>query len=248
MIVTDIRDSILFISLNNEPVNALDEVTLNEIINAIEVKGFDETVKVIVIKGNGRCYSAGADIKSFRQLTKQEILSLATTSAKLFRLIKTCQKPVISSIHGLCLGGGFELALASDIRIITKDTKVGLPEINLGIFPGFGGVRRLAAMVGQHKALQFALTGENVSPSEIPTIFNTIVDNEEQLEETTKRLAFDISQKSMDSIKMIKQISNLDLSLESDQIEARHFVDIIETDNAKEGIDAFLSKRNPKFK
>ncbi|MCE5040319.1 enoyl-CoA hydratase/isomerase family protein [Mammaliicoccus sciuri] len=248
MINTNVENHVLYIQLNHGPVNALNEAVLNNIIEAIETQGFDEDVKVIVIKGNEKCFSAGADIKSFPELTKHERLDLASTSAKLFRLIKTCHKPVISSIHGVCLGGGFELALACDMRLITKDTKVGLPEINLGIFPGFGGVRRLSAMVGQHKALQAALTGENINLEEVKHLFNEIVEDKEALEQATEKLATTIASKSLDSIKVIKQMSNLDLSLESDQIEERHFVDIIESDNAREGIDAFINKRKPEFK
>lgn len=247
MIKTNIEQNVLFIELNNGPVNVLNEAVLNQIIGAIEEIGFGNDVKVIVIKGNEKCFSAGADIKSFLELSKHERLNLASTSAKLFRLIKTCHKPVISSIHGVCLGGGLELALACDMRIITNDTKVGLPEVNLGIFPGFGGVRRLSAMIGQHKALQFALTGDMIKPEDVSHLFNDIVEQNE-LDNVTKELAFNIASKSSDSIKVIKQMSNLDISLESDQIEERHFVDIIETENAQEGIDAFISKRTPNFK
>ncbi|GAB1611838.1 hypothetical protein HB162lentus_04820 [Mammaliicoccus lentus] len=139
------------------------------------------------------------------------------------------------------------MALACDMRIITNDTKVGLPEVNLGIFPGFGGVRRLSAMIGQHKALQIALTGDMIKPEDVSHLFNDIVEQNE-LDNVTKELAFNIASKSSDSIKVIKQMSNLDISLESDQIEERHFVDIIETENAQEGIDAFISKRTPNFK
>lgn len=247
MIKTNIEQNVLFIELNNGPVNVLNEAVLNQIIGAIEEIGFGNDVKVIVIKGNEKCFSAGADIKSFLELSKHERLNLASTSAKLFRLIKTCHKPVISSIHGVCLGGGLELALACDMRIITNDTKVGLPEVNLGIFPGFGGVRRLSAMIGQHKALQIALTGDMINPEDVSHLFNDIVEQNE-LDNVTKELAFNIASKSSDSIKVIKQMSNLDISLESDQIEERHFVDIIETENAQEGIDAFISKRTPNFK
>ncbi|MEY8598200.1 enoyl-CoA hydratase/isomerase family protein [Mammaliicoccus lentus] len=247
MIKTNIEQNVLFIELNNGPVNVLNEAVLNQIIGAIEEIGFGNDVKVIVIKGNEKCFSAGADIKSFLELSKHERLNLASTSAKLFRLIKTCHKPVISSIHGACLGGGLELALACDMRIITNDTKVGLPEVNLGIFPGFGGVRRLSAMIGQHKALQIALTGDMIKPEDVSHLFNDIVEQNE-LDNVTKELAFNIASKSSDSIKVIKQMSNLDISLESDQIEERHFVDIIETENAQEGIDAFISKRTPNFK
>lgn len=247
MIKTNIERNVLFIELNNGPVNVLNEAVLNQIIGAIEEIGFSNDVKVIVIKGNEKCFSAGADIKSFLELSKHERLNLASTSAKLFRLIKTCHKPVISSIHGVCLGGGLELALACDMRIIANDTKVGLPEVNLGIFPGFGGVRRLSAMIGQHKALQIALTGDMIKPEDISHLFNNIV-GQDELDNVTKELAFNIASKSLDSIKVIKQMSNLDISLESDQIEERHFVDIIETENAQEGIDAFISKRTPNFK
>ena len=247
MIKTNIEQNVLFIELNNGPVNVLNEAVLNQIIGAIEEIGFGNDVKVIVIKGNEKCFSAGADIKSFLELSKHERLNLASTSAKLFRLIKTCHKPVISSIHGVCLGGGLELALACDMRIITNDTKVGLPEVNLGIFPGFGGVRRLSAMIGQHKALQIALTGDMIKPEDVSHLFNDIVEQNE-LDNVMKELAFNIASKSSDSIKVIKQMSNLDISLESDQIEERHFVDIIETENAQEGIDAFISKRTPNFK
>lgn len=247
MIKTNIERNVLFIELNNGPVNVLNEAVLNQIIGAIEEIGFSNDVKVIVIKGNEKCFSAGADIKSFLELSKHERLNLASTSAKLFRLIKTCHKPVISSIHGVCIGGGLELALACDMRIIANDTKVGLPEVNLGIFPGFGGVRRLSAMIGQHKALQIALTGDMIKPEDISHLFNNIV-GQDELDNVTKELAFNIASKSLDSIKVIKQMSNLDISLESDQIEERHFVDIIETENAQEGIDAFISKRTPNFK
>lgn len=102
-------------------------------------------------------------------------------------------------------------------------------------------------MIGQHKALQIALTGDMIKPEDVSHLFNDIVEQNE-LDNVTKELAFNIASKSSDSIKVIKQMSNLDISLESDQIEERHFVDIIETENAQEGIDAFISKRTPNFK
>lgn len=161
------------ITIQHPPANALSSQLLTELNDMFDQLEQNEEVRAIVIHGEGRFFSAGADIKEFTTLQEEsDYSSLADRGQQVFERIEQCPKPVIASIHGAALGGGLELAMSCDIRIATKDAKLGLPELNLGIIPGFGGTQRLPRYVGSAKALEMMgtaepITGEEHSPADL---------------------------------------------------------------------------------
>src|SRR5699024_9486479 len=133
---------------------------LSEKLDAVEN---DETIKVVVIKGEGKFFSAGADIKEFTSLQQaSDYQSLSEKGQQLFERIEHFQVPIIAAVHGAALGGGLELAMACHVRIVGEDAKMGLPELSLGIIPGFAGTQRLPRYVGESKAYEMILTAEPI--------------------------------------------------------------------------------------
>ena len=127
----------------------------------------DDSVRVIVVKGEGRFFSAGADIKEFTSITSgEEFSELAASGQAVFERLERFPKPVIAAIHGAALGGGLELAMGCHIRLVTENAKLGLPELQLGLIPGFAGTQRLPRYVGLAKAAEMLLTSDPISGKE----------------------------------------------------------------------------------
>src|SRR5699024_12880196 len=153
------------------PENALSTTILKDLQAHLETIEQDQSIKAVILKGEGRFFSAGADIKEFTSLQNADDFSaLAKNGQDVFHKIETYHLPIIAAIHGAALGGGFELAMACHIRIVTKTAKLGLPETTLGIIPGFAGTQRLPQHVGSAKAYELILTGEPVSGEEAAAI------------------------------------------------------------------------------
>ncbi|KGX89051.1 enoyl-CoA hydratase [Pontibacillus litoralis] len=245
------KEQVALITIQSPPANALASYILKDLAKAldeIEKKG----AKAVVLKGEGRFFSAGADIKEFTSLQKQsEYSNLAKQGQDIFNRIETFHVPVIAAIHGAALGGGLELAMSCHLRIVTEKAKLGLPELNLGIIPGFAGTQRLPRYVGQAKAYEMILTGEPISGSEAAAVglANHAV-AEEQLEDFTMSLAHKISEKSGPSIHAVMGLvpysytSNFESGLKAEQ-EA--FGQVFGNEDAKEGVQAFIDKRKPQF-
>ena len=179
-------------------------------MRAVEEAEEDGEVKVLVIKGAGRAFSAGDDIKeqatrtASKELYHQKLCNILQNNR-----IDTLEKPVIAQIHGYCLGGGLELALACDIRICSEDARLGLPEINLGGYPGDGGVQRLPRLVGKAMAKELMFTGKHIDGREAERIglVNHAV-AADKLEETVNELAKTIASKMPPTIRVIKRLVN----------------------------------------
>lgn len=241
------------ITIKRPPANALAQSLLsemNELLNTLEETA---DVRVILIHGEGRFFSAGADIKEFIEVTSEEQFSkLATNGQDLFERMEQFSKPIIAAIHGAALGGGLEFAMACHIRIVTETAKLGLPELQLGIIPGFAGTQRLPKYVGTAKAAEMMLTSEPITGVEAVQwgLASKAVKDEELLDEALK-LARKIEKKSPHSVKAVLKLLNYTKSQEFYQgvaSEADFFKEIFATDDAKEGIQAFLEKREPNFK
>ncbi|WP_059103859.1 enoyl-CoA hydratase [Shouchella shacheensis] len=239
------------ITLNRPPANALARDVLQELDEHFDRVYEDETIRSVLIRGEGRFFAAGADIKEFTQVENtEEFKSLATGGQKTFSNIENCPKPVIAAIHGAALGGGLELAMACHIRLATEDTKLGLPELNLGLIPGFGGTQRLPKLVGKAKALELMLTSEPMTGAEGHALglINSL-HPEQSLQDEAEKLARKIAQKSPLTTKCV-----LDLLRYSDgpleeglKQEANKFGEVFDTEDRKEGVQAFIDKRKPTF-
>lgn len=249
----NVDNAIATITIESPPANALSTTLLKELSEKLDQIEKDSVAKVVVLKGDGRFFSAGADIKEFTDLQDaSDYESLAKYGQDLFTRMERFSIPIIAAIHGAALGGGLELAMACHIRIVTKEAKLGLPELNLGIIPGFAGTQRLPQYVGTAKAYELILTGEPISGEDAAYygLANQAVD-EDDLEDYVGKLAFKIASKSKPTIKSILSLvpeakfSSFEKGVEQ---ERKHFAKVFGNSDAKEGIVAFIEKRKPKFK
>jgi enoyl-CoA hydratase/carnithine racemase len=249
-----LEDRVAIITIDHPPVNALNQATLEE-LNAVvdEVLG-SEQVKAVVVTGGGQiAFVAGADINEFTKLETAEQAQAASKQVQtLFDKIACAPKPFIAAINGVALGGGMELAMACHMRIIGDRAKVGQPEINLGIIPGWGGTQRLTRLVGPAKAIELILSGDNLTAQEAfrLNLVNKVVPGGEVLK-TAKDLAKKISQKGALAIRasLLAITSGADLPLAQGlALEAEQFATIGLSEDAREGVTAFLQKRQPVFK
>ncbi len=212
----------------------------------------DKTIRAIVITGAGdRAFSAGADIKMIRDMDSSEARDVSRLGHKLCDKIEKLGKPVIAAINGYALGGGLELAMACDIRIASENARLGQPEINLGLVPGWGGTQRLPRFVGKGVAKEMIFTGKMIdaeTAGRLGLVNATL--SADQLRSVVRELAKEIADKPPISIKLAKELinSSLETSLRVGEIsEAKAFGIAASTEDFKEGVAAFLEKRKPKF-
>lgn len=244
--------AVAIITISNPPKNVLTLPLIGEFESVIDDLGKKETIKAIVITGSGPIFVAGADIKVIASIDSSEAgEALARRGQGLFNKIEQMQKVVIAAIGGYCLGGGMELAMACHLRVLGDRVRMGQPEINLGIIPGFGGTQRLPRIVGQAKAIELILSGDMINAEEAKRIglANKVVPEGEVLKQTLG-LAKKIAAKSRCAIeailKAIREGMNEPLSIGLGR-EAELFGQICQTEDMREGISAFLEKRQPKF-
>ncbi|MCK9905762.1 enoyl-CoA hydratase-related protein, partial [Frankia sp. Cpl3] len=189
-------------------------------------------------------FIAGADIKEFTQLNHTNAEEMAVAGQKLFHRVEAFSKPVIAAINGACLGGGLELAMACHIRLASPEAKLGLPELSLGLIPGYGGTQRLPKLVGRGKATQMILTSEMIGGEEACRIgLVEAVYPLEQLVEEAKKLAAAITQKSAVAIKLALAAihAGVDQGLAAgQQQEAQLFGEAFRSEDVKEGVQAFI--------
>jgi enoyl-CoA hydratase len=162
-----ISHNVARITLHNPPANALNASLLNELQQVLSQVEDDDYVRAVIVTGSGRFFCAGADIHELAHLsTSHAGTEFALRGQALFSRFERCEKPVLAAINGACVGGGLELALACHIRLAAAGVQLGLPEIKLGLIPGFGGTQRLPRLVGASKAAEMILTGESVTAEE----------------------------------------------------------------------------------
>lgn len=241
------------LTLNHPPVNALTLDVLGELEHVFDALGVDGAVKVIVVTGVGRFFIAGADIRVIAAIpSSREGTEMALRGQALFDKIEASEKPVIAAINGVCLGGGLELAMSCHIRLAADGARLGQPEINLGIIPGFGGTQRLPRLVGWSNATEMILTGDLISAQEAKALglVSQVIPPDDLLRQA-QGLARKIASKSRMAVRAALQAigrggeSGLRDGL---SLEARLFGQLCDTEDKKEGAAAFLAKRQPRFK
>ena len=248
------KEDIVIVKINRPDVlNALNKETMAEIIKAVEELDNDKKIKVAILTGEGnKAFIAGADIKQMSNMTPLEAKKFAELGHCMMMKIENSRIPFIAAINGYALGGGCETLMACDICIAAKSAKIGQPEINLGVHPGFGGTQRLPRLVGRMKAKELLLTGRNIDANEALNIglVNMIVEDN-QLMDTALDLAKKIASKSSVQTEFIKELVNKgsDIDLNSaNSLEISYFSSGFSTNDQKEGMKAFLEKRKPNFK
>lgn len=247
-----IENNVGIIKLNNPPVNVLNRPLLEQLDRLIDEVKDNSEIKVIVLTGEGSAFAAGADIKSMPELKADTGEQMALYGQKIFSKLENLDKVSICAINGVALGGGLELAMSCDIRIISEKAKVGQPEINLGIIPGYGGTQRLTRLVGKPKAKEIVLTGDNLSAQEAYEVgIATKITSPENLMTMTLELANKIASKGQVAVKASKKAidegfeQNLNDALKT---EAKYFGLVCDSEDKNEGVIAFMEKRKPNFK
>jgi enoyl-CoA hydratase len=247
------NDGILTITIDRPKVlNALNAQTVGEIGQAFEAARDDASVKAVIVTGGGeKAFVAGADIAELAQMTPITGKEIAEKGQRVFRSIERFPKPVIAAINGFALGGGCELALACHIRIASEKAQLGLPEVTLGIIPGYGGTQRMARLLGKGKALEMILTGDRIGAAEAERIglVNKVVPADQLLaaaEEMARKIASRGPLAVRSAIEAV--MSGSDMPFEEGQfLEATLFGLLASTEDMKEGMAAFLEKRAAGF-
>ena len=232
--------------------NALNVATIQELHNAFENLDENPEIKVIIITGEGeKAFVAGADISEFAHFTIQEGAQLAAQGQELlFDFVEALKTPVIAAVNGFALGGGLELAMSCHFRIASDNAKMGLPEVSLGVIPGYGGTQRLPQLVGKGRAMEMIMTAGMIDAETAKNygLVNHVVPQAELLE-FTKGIASKIMRNSPVAIsKAIKAINaNFKDGVNGFDTEIRNFGKCFGTEDFKEGTSAFLEKRKASF-
>jgi len=233
--------------------NALNAEVLKELRQTFsELSGNPEVRSVIITGAGDKAFIAGADIAAMSKMTVSEAAAFAELGHETMNTIAACSQPVIAAVNGFCLGGGLELALSCDFIYASEKAKLGLPEVGLGLYPGFGGTQRLSRIVGPAKAKELIFSARMLSAEQAAAwgIVNKVCAPESLLEEAQK-CAAEINTKGPVAISLAKKVINqghnesLTVGLE---LEKGSFARCFDTEDLKEGLAAFLEKRAADFK
>ncbi|PZU26318.1 MAG: enoyl-CoA hydratase [Stenotrophomonas sp.] len=236
-----------------EKLNALNQLTLETLDATFAEAALAEDVRVVVLTGAGsKAFVAGADIAEMNTLTPVQGRDFSLVGQRLMRRIERLNKPVIAMVNGFALGGGMELAMACHLRIAADSAKVGQPEINLGLVPGFGGTQRLLRLAGRAAALELCLLGAPISAERAQQLglVNRVVPAAELEAETTK-LAEQLANAAPLALRGILDAINVggECAIEEGlEYESAQFGLVFSTDDMREGTSAFLERRKPEFK
>lgn len=253
-LLIDLKDRIQYITINRESkLNALNKATLAELHTAFFDAFANPAVGGIIITGAGaKAFVAGADISEFAGLDAAGGAALASDNQTLvFDLIANGNKPVIAAINGFALGGGLELAMACHIRVAAETAKMGLPEVTLGLMPGYGGTQRLTQLVGKGKALEMILTADMISAADALQygLVTHVVSQEELLAKAEELMLKIISRAPLALAAAIRSVNaGLTDGVNGYQTEIEEFGKCFGTEDFKEGVAAFLGKRKAEFK
>lgn len=252
-ILTEENEGILRITINRpSKLNALNRDTIEELHQALANEALDKDVKVVILTGSGeKAFVAGADISEFADFSPEEGKKLAAEGqAKLFDYVANFPKPVIAAVNGFALGGGLELAMAAHFRVASDNAKMGLPEVSLGVIPGYGGTQRLPQLVGKGRAMEMIMTAGMIDANQALQyhLVNHVTEPDE-LMEFTESIATKIMKNSMVAIKAaIKAVNaNYEDGVNGFDTEIEAFGNAFGTEDFKEGTSAFLNKRKADF-
>ena len=235
-----------------QQMNSMNSLTRSELAEAFKLLENDKNIAVILLTGSkGKAFIAGADIKEFLNQTIENEKKLEEDWI-VTNIISNLKKPVIAVIDGFCLGGGLELAMSCDLRIASDRSKLGQPEINIGIIPGAGGTQRLTRLIGEGRAMEMILTGRMITAEEAFRygIINFVYDSDDLMDEAMK-IANTIGEKSKYAVerakKSVKAVSEMKLE-DGLKLEREIFIECLNSEDGEEGITAFIEKRKPNFK
>ena len=251
MIQVEREDVVAIVTVDRQEArNALDVATLTELRDRLRELSDDDEARVVILTGAGeKAFIAGADIRYMSGLDVDQAKQWGTLGHEVGRLLETMPKPTIAAINGFALGGGCELAIACDIRYAASSAKLGQPEVNLGIIPGWGGTQRLARLCGLGVAKELIFTGRIVTAEQALRIGLVNGVHDPALDKA-REVATLLSSKSPISLRLMKELANRALGGDHAanlEAEGNVFGELFSSEDAKEGLAAFIEKREPKF-
>jgi len=251
LVLKSLEDGILTLTINRpEALNALNRNIIDALSAALEAAQDNPEVRVIVLTGSGeKAFVAGADIKEFADFDQAQGEDLARRGQRdLFDRVEQSRKPVVAAVNGFALGGGLELAMAAHVRVASTNARMGLPEVSLGVIPGYGGTQRLAQIVGKGKAMEMVLTAGMIDAEAALAcgLVNQVVEQEILLE-TAQAMAGKIAKNAPTALAAALDSVLAGYGREGFGVEIQRFGQCFTTDDFKEGTTAFLEKRKPQF-
>jgi enoyl-CoA hydratase len=251
-IKVEVGENIMTLTINRpDKMNALNFDTLGEIESAIKRVYSEKEIRGVVITGSGeKAFVAGADISEIAGVKEgDEAYNFSKNGQRIFSFIENSPKPIIAAVNGFALGGGCELALACHIRLASENAKFGLPEVTLGIIPGYGGTQRMVGLVGKGKALEIMLTGGMITAVEAHEIglVNEVLPAAELIIKA-KALLNKIFRNAPMAVAKVIEAANAVLPESGYEAEAKAFAECCKSEDFKEGTTAFLEKRKANFK
>jgi len=251
LIVKNLSDHLQLITINRpQQLNALNREVIAELHRALSRAEEDPQIRAVILMGSGdKAFIAGADIKEFMHFTPEEGKKLSEEGQRLlFDYVEQMHTPVIAAINGYALGGGLELALASHVRLASERAKMGLPEVSLGVIPGYGGTQRLAQHIGKGRAMEMILTGKMIDARKAYDygLVGEVVPHEKLLDKAVET-AEAIMKNSPAAIGLAIEAINAAYGRDGFKVESELFGKAFATEDFKEGTRAFVERRKPNF-
>ncbi|MDI9340304.1 MAG: enoyl-CoA hydratase-related protein [Sediminibacterium sp.] len=253
-ILSEVKNGVLVITINRpDKLNSLNRQTIEELHEVLVDAENESEIKAVIITGAGqKAFVAGADIAEFANYSVEQGRQLSSNGHfKIFNFIENYSKPIIAAVNGFALGGGLELAMACHIRVVSDNAKMGLPEVSLGVIPGYGGTQRLAQLVGKGKAFEMIVTADMITATDAYKwgLANYVTTQEEILNKCFE-ITSKIASKSPTAIKTAIKVINAGYnnSVNGYEVEIEEFGKSFGTGDFKEGVSAFLEKRKADFK
>ena len=252
LIKLEIDNAVALVTLNNPPLNLVTLSLSQELRSVLKKLDQDDQVRVVVLTGSGKkSFCVGSDVKEFPEVWDDVISKKLQKENETFNAIEFLSKPVIAAMEGVVCGGGFEMAMACDMRILSDSGKIALPEINLGVFPGSGGLFRLPKLVGASRAMELMMTGKFIEAERCLEwgMVNRLAPAGSTVDAALE-LAWDIAKKPFEAIKLIKQgvrAIGMQTTEQCFYQNLRFSREIFQTRDCAEGVAAFLEKREAKF-
>ena len=251
-LIIEIENRIALVTLNRpQALNALNKGLLDDLSAFFDYAKLNDEIRVVILTGAGeKSFVAGADIKEFASFNAEEGKQLAAKGQeRVFDKIENFTKPVIAAVNGFALGGGLELAMAAHFRIASSNAKLGLPEVTLGLIPGYGGTQRLPKLIGKGRAMQAIMTAEMFTAERAEQIglVNEVVEQTDLINRA-KEIASKITKNSSIAIAQAINAINASDKVDGFEIEIKSFGNLLEEDDFREGTSAFVEKRKPNFR
>jgi enoyl-CoA hydratase len=253
LLLIETADRIATVTINRpDKLNALNGAVLSELAQAMSALASDDAVGAIIITGAGRSFVAGADIGEIASAPAAALEAFSRRGQEIFRAIERSRKPVIAAVNGFALGGGCELALACHVRVASTKAKFGLPEVKLGLIPGYGGTQRLPRLVGRGPALRLILSGETIDGAEAYRLgLADVLAEPEALMASARAFASGVLTNGPVAVARALEAvdAGLDRALDDGLVfEARLFGSLGDTRDMREGTQAFIEKRAAEFR